>query len=106
MAGKIDTAIEAYKKIKAEKPDNAAVAEARLNDLGYGLLRQNKVSEAIGMFRVNVALYPQSWNVYDSLGEAYAVKGDKERAIANYRKSLELDPKNKNAVEQLKRLAQ
>lgn len=106
MAGKIDEAIEAYKKVKAEKPDNAAVAEARLNDLGYGLLRQNKVSEAIGMFRVNVALYPQSWNVYDSLGEAYAVKGDKKRAIANYRKSLELDPKNKNAVEQLKRLEQ
>ena len=104
MSGKIDEAIEAYKRVKAEKPDNAAVAEARLNDLGYGLLRQNKVSEAIGMFRVNVALYPQSWNVYDSLGEAYAVKGDKERAIANYRKSLELDPKNKNAVEQLKRL--
>lgn len=106
MAGKIDEAIEAYKKIKAEKPDNPAVAEARLNDIGYGLLRQNKVSEAIGVFRVNVVLYPQSSNVYDSLGEAYAVKGDKERAIANYRRSLELDPKNKNAVEQLKRLEQ
>jgi len=106
MAGKIDEAIEAYKKVKAEKPDNAAVAEARLNDLGYVLLRQNKLSEAIGVFRVNVALYPQSSNVYDSLGEAYAVKGDKERAIANYRKSLELDPTNKNAVEQLKRLEQ
>lgn len=106
MAGKIDEAIEAYKKVKAEKPDNPAVAEARLNDLGYGLLRQNKVSEAIGVFRVNVTLYPQSSNVYDSLGEAYAVKGDKERAIANYSKSLELDPKNKNAVEQLKRLEQ
>lgn len=106
MAGKIDEAIEAYKKVKAEKPDNPAVAEARLNDLGYGLLRQNKVSEAIGAFSVNVALYPQSSNVYDSLGEAYAAKGDKARAIANYRKSLELDPKNKNAVEQLKKLEQ
>jgi len=48
--------------------------------------------------------YPESGNVYDSLGEAYMKAGQKELAIQNYEKSLQLDPKNQNAVEMLKRL--
>lgn len=104
MAGKGDEAVAAYKKIKQEKPDSDAVSEPRLNNLGYWLLRQNKLDEAVAVFKANVELYPQSSNVYDSLGEAYMVKGDKTLAIANYRKSLELDPKNQNAVAMLKKL--
>jgi len=42
--------------------------------------------------------------VYDSLGEAYMKADKKDLAIANYEKSLQLDPKNQNAVEQLKKL--
>ena len=53
---------------------------------------------------VNVFLYPNSANVYDSVAEAYAVNGNRELAIKNYKRSLELDPKNTNAVEQLKKL--
>jgi cytochrome c-type biogenesis protein CcmH/NrfG len=52
----------------------------------------------------NVELYPQSANVYDSLGEAYMKNGDKELAIENYQRALELNPANTNAVEMLKRL--
>jgi cytochrome c-type biogenesis protein CcmH/NrfG len=51
-----------------------------------------------------VADYPQSGNVYDSLGEAHMRAGQKELAIQNYEKSLQLDPKNQNAVEMLKKL--
>jgi tetratricopeptide (TPR) repeat protein len=106
MAGKESEAIEAYRKIKQEKPTNAAVQEARLNDLGYSLLRENKAAEAIAVFKVNVALYPGSANAYDSLGEAYMASGDKQLAVVNYRKSLELDPRNQNAVNMLKKLQQ
>jgi cytochrome c-type biogenesis protein CcmH/NrfG len=49
-------------------------------------------------------LYPQSSNAYDSLGEAYAANGDKANAIASYRRSLELDPKNSNAEKWLEKL--
>ncbi len=48
--------------------------------------------------------YPQSGNVYDSLGEAYMKGGQKKLAIQNYEKSLHLDPKNQNAVEMIKKL--
>lgn len=103
-AGKLAEAAEGYRKIKREKPFHAVVAEARLNDLGYSLLRQQKVAEAITIFKVNVELYLQSANAYDSLAEAYMANGDKQLAIANYKKSLELNPKNPNAVDNLKKL--
>lgn len=105
MAGKFDEAIEAYKKIKREQPNSDAVAEERINTLGYGLLQREKISEAIAIFKANVEMYPQSANTYDSLGEAYMANGDKELAILNYKKSLELNPKNANAVTMLKKLS-
>jgi len=106
IAGKFAEAIGAYKKIKRETPNNNAVAEERLNSVGYSLLEQKKITAAIAVFKANVELYPQSWNVYDSLGEAYLANGEKELAGANYKKSLELNPQNKNAVEMLKKLEQ
>lgn len=63
-----------------------------------------KVDMAIEAFKINVSNYAESFNVYDSLAEAYMVKGDKELAIKNYEKSLELNPKNENAKEQLKKI--
>jgi len=103
-AGNIEKAMEGYRQIKKEKPDNAAVSQGRLNGLGYGFLRAKKLPEALAYFKLNVEFYPNESNVYDSLGEAYMAQGEKELAIANYKKSLELDPKNKNAVEMLKKL--
>lgn len=75
--------------------DRAAkvATEADVNQRGYGLLLgEKKVDEAIEVFKKNVKDYPNSWNVYDSLGEAYATKGDKKLAIANYSKALEMAP--------------
>jgi CubicO group peptidase (beta-lactamase class C family) len=106
IAGKFAEAIEAYKKIKRETPNNNAVAQGRLNSIGYMLLEQKKIAAAIAVFKANVEMYPQSSNVYDGLGEAYMANGDKELAVANYKKSLELDPQNKIAVEMLKKLEQ
>jgi tetratricopeptide (TPR) repeat protein len=72
-----------------------------LNRLGYQLLSMKKVTEAIEIFKLNVEMFPQSPNVYDSLGEAYMTHNDKELSIANYKKSLELDPNNANAKARL-----
>ena len=80
--------------------------ENNLNATGYQLLELGKANEAIEVFKVNVQLYPKSWNTYDSLGEAYAAAGNKPLAIHNYEKSLELNPKNesgKAALAKLKR---
>jgi CubicO group peptidase (beta-lactamase class C family) len=104
MAGRVDEAIEAYRKIKRETPLNASVAEERINQLGYTLLGEKKYTEAIAVFNLNVEMYPKSANTYDSLAEAYMKSGNKELAIKNYKKSLELDPANQNAVEMLKTL--
>lgn len=104
MTGKIAEAIEAYRKIKKERPDNPSTTEQRLNGLGYGLLQAKKLPEAIALFKLNVEFYPESWNAYDSLGEAYMNNGDKELAIASYKKSLALNPKNAGGAEMLKKL--
>ncbi|NIM91498.1 MAG: tetratricopeptide repeat protein [Candidatus Aminicenantes bacterium] len=77
--------------------------EASLNGIGYYLMNSGKIHEAIEVFKLNVEVFPKSFNAYDSLGEAYMKNGDKENAILNYRKSLELNPDNNNAREMLKR---
>jgi cytochrome c-type biogenesis protein CcmH/NrfG len=58
----------------------------------------------VAVFQMNVEMYPDSSNVYDSLGEGLAALDKKEEAIKAYAKSLELDPKNRNAVEWLDKL--
>jgi len=79
--------------------------EATINQLGYVLLyRVEDVDKAVELFALNVSNYPDSFNVYDSLGEAYMVRGDKILAIENYEKSLVLDPDNENAKRQLETL--
>ena len=80
------------------------VGEGLLNALGYRMLERGRVADAVELFRANAALYPHSANVHDSLGEALAVTGEREAAVASYRRSLELDPGNRNAVEWLRRL--
>ena len=74
--------------------------EADINVLGYQLLQAGKTDEAIAMFRKNVKDHPESWNTYDSLGEALAAKGDKKAAIDNYSKALAMvaDDANKKRI--------
>lgn len=66
----------------------AVANEADMNTYGYLLMGQGKVDSAIAILRKNTKDYPKSWNTYDSLGEAYARKGDKKLAAANYNKAL------------------
>ena len=78
--------------------------ESDLNTLGYELLKEKDKNPAINVFRLNVANFPNSWNAHDSLGDAYFEDKKNELAMASYRKSLELNPNNQNAVNQLKKL--
>lgn len=77
-----------------------------MNTIGYRLFRAEKVDDAILIFTQNTVDYPGSGNTWDSLAEAYAAKGDKQSAIKYYEKSVQLDPSNTNAVEQIKKLKQ
>jgi predicted transcriptional regulator YdeE len=94
-------ALQLYDQLKKTP---AKVEEGTLNGLGYGLLFAGKESDAVTVFQKNAQEYPQSWNVYDSLAEAYTKVGKKDLAIENYEKSLQLNPKNDNGAEQLKKL--
>jgi tetratricopeptide (TPR) repeat protein len=100
----IDAAAKQYRDLKAAAPSTYNFDEDELNNLGYQLLRDKKFNDAIRIFQLNVEAYPQSSNVYDSLGEAYMDDGNKPQAIANYQKSLQLNPKNRNAVLMLQKL--
>ena len=86
------------------RPDEYVLDEGEMNGLGYALLREGNAKDAIEIFKLNVAAFPKSANVYDSLGEAYAGAGDRELAIRNYEQSLALNPSNTGAVEALKKL--
>lgn len=79
-------------------------AEHELNDWGYRLLAFGKPRSALAVLQLTAELYPASGNAFDSLGEAYVANSDQAAAITAYRRSLALDPGNKNAAERLKRL--
>lgn len=98
----VDSAVGKYRDLKKNQPNSYDFQEGELNGLGYNLINQKKIKEAIKVFQLNVEAYPESSNVYDSLGEGYMINGDKALAIENYEKSLKLNPGNTNAVEKLK----
>lgn len=97
-------AIRAYDRMRAEKTTAYDTGEQALNQLGYMLLRHGKVDDAVEVFRANADRFPHSANTWDSLAEAHMTRGDRELAIRNYEKSLQLNPHNKNAAEMLKKL--
>ena len=77
---------------------------AAFNTLGYQFLGKNRVDDAVRVFELNVEAFPEVADTYDSLGEGYMKQGKRELAIANYRRSLELDPNNANAKVMLAKL--
>jgi len=100
----LDAAVQQYHDLKTTAPATYNFDEGQLNGLGYRLIRANKFKDAIRILQLNVEAYPQSSNVYDSLGEAHMNDGNKPEAIANYQKSLQLNPKNVGAAKMLEKL--
>jgi tetratricopeptide (TPR) repeat protein len=82
----------------------AVFSEFILNDAGYRLLDAGQTDQAIRVFKKATAEYPGSANAYDSLAEAYLRAGNEKLAVRAYEKVLKLDPLNRGAMQNLKRL--
>jgi len=90
-------ALVGYLEIQKQDSTSIYINERDFNSLGYELLRKKEYDDAIGAFKINVGLYPESANVYDSLGEAYLRNGDSLQAFNNFKKALEYNTGNKRA---------
>ncbi|MDI1243568.1 MAG: alpha/beta fold hydrolase, partial [bacterium] len=99
----VEAAVSTYRALIPRYPHDYFV-ESHLNTLGYQRLREKDMKGAIMLFKLNVEMFPQASNPYDSLAEAYMADGQNTLAVENYRRSLELNPKNTNAAEMLKKL--
>ena len=102
----VDASLAQYSELKEKYYGTGyyQFVESVLNDLGYNLLRQEDPHSAIKFFELNTKEYPKSGNAWDSLAESYMKAGNSKKAIKYYRKSLKLNPKNRNAVNMLKKL--
>lgn len=104
MDKSVKSAIEVYYNLKDEREDEYDFKESQLNTLGYQLMQGGRVKDAIEIFKLNVEQFPDSFNVYDSLGEGYMVDGNTKLAIKNYEKSLKINPNNENGKKMLEKL--
>lgn len=100
----IEAVVAQYRDLKANGMGEFYSSESDTNSLGYKLLGLDKTQAAIAIFELNVESFPNSGNAYDSLAEANLKAGNTALAIQHYERSRQLDPKNSNAVEMLKKL--
>ena len=91
-------------KSKIANNQRYQVSETELDSLGYHLIKQNQIKEAITVFQINVELFPDSWKAWDSLGEGFMYLNDETQCREAYNKSLEINPDNRNAGKQLRNL--
>jgi len=96
-------AAEIYAEMKKADKD-FKIEENAINQWGYALMAENHLPEATDVLRLNTTLYPDSFNAWDSLAEAYERAGQKDLAIQYYEKSVQMNPQNENGKEHLKKL--
>ena len=100
----VDGMVAAYRTWKADPANASLFTEIDVNGLGYQWLQGGQVEAATRLLELNAESYPQSWNAWDSLAEAFMNGGDTAKAIELYEKSLAINPGNNNAVAMLKKL--
>jgi CubicO group peptidase (beta-lactamase class C family) len=100
----VASAITEYRRLRAENSPTFDFSEGELNALGYQLVGLKRRKDAIEIFKLNVEMFPAAPNPYDSLAESYLAEGQKELALVNYKKAVELDPKNANALTIVRKL--
>ena len=93
----LEEVLSPYLDQNGRHQDTGVIDERAMNRLGYRLMQARKLEEAKEVFKMNIAAYPESSNVYDSYAEAGLKSGNTAEAIAYYKKSLALNPENKNA---------
>lgn len=86
----VDRGMAMFDEARKQDPEAALFRENDLNVLGYRLLRQQKHTEAIAIFRKAVELFPTSANPYDSLSEALEAAGNRAEAMEVAKKGLEV----------------
>ncbi|WP_344714906.1 tetratricopeptide repeat protein [Winogradskyella damuponensis] len=95
--GNYKEALEGYLDIKKEDSTSSYINEWSFNKIGYKHMSNHEYDKAIETLKINAALHPNSINVYDSLAEAYLLKGDSLQAYNNYKKVLDISPTSKRA---------
>jgi CubicO group peptidase (beta-lactamase class C family) len=97
-----EQAIKDYQETLKARADT--LDEDNINELGYAFMRMNKADDAIALFTLNTRAFPHSFNAWDSLADGWKDKGDKQKAIENYEKALQINPASENTVKKLKQL--
>jgi 3-oxoadipate enol-lactonase len=100
----VKEAAQYFSKKKQSDPNIKLFDENEMNMLGYKYMQSGKTEDAIELFILNTIAFPDAYNTFDSLGEAYMAIGKKELAIENYEKSYKLNPGNANALQQIKKM--
>lgn len=95
---------EAHESFKSDPSTSRLFTEAEVNRLGYELMQRGQLEPAMRVFELNVEAYPTSFNVYDSLAEAYMNAGRDKDAITFYEKSLEKNGANQNAIDMIEQI--
>jgi tetratricopeptide (TPR) repeat protein len=99
-----DKALTAFKMIQKKDSLSPIIKQHTLNDLGYQYIKKNNFDAALEVFKINAILYPETSNVFDSMGEAYFLKKDTVNAIVSFKKALSINPENKSSKRFLKKI--
>lgn len=105
--GTVEEAVAFFREHITDSDTTMLFVERGLNSLGYEFLlfrEEPDIATAIAIFELNVELYPDAFNTWDSLGEAYMASAETQLAIESYQRSLEINPDNTNAVAKLAEL--
>ncbi len=101
QGGGVEAMVEAHRNWKSDPATANINTEREVNALGYQLMTSGNLAAATAAFELNVEAYPNAWNAYDSLAEAYMNGGKNQQAIEFFEKSLELNPANTNATDMI-----
>lgn len=102
--GNFEAALKGYKTIKEKDSLNPVIREQNINRLGYQYLRKDEFENALNVFKINIELYPNSSNTYDSTADAYTRMKDTVNAIEYYKKALAINPENRSSKRALEKL--
>jgi D-alanyl-D-alanine-carboxypeptidase/D-alanyl-D-alanine-endopeptidase len=99
----IEAAKNHFYDLKKNRPEDYDFSEKAINWMGYYCMEKN-IHAALAIFKINAEMYPNSYNVYDSYAEALMKNGQRDLAIENYKKSVEMNPGNKGGIQALEKM--